>query len=71
MKPQDHEKIIIENISKTYHQACDIVKNNLYGSQEHHQDIRISRKERSYTRTETFISLRDQKIAFTTKHYVV
>ena len=26
MKPQDHQKLLIENISKTYHKAPDILE---------------------------------------------
>ena len=57
--PHDYEKLIMEIITKIYQKVPDILeKSNQHGNQKHRQDIKISRKNRSPTKSRNFYNFK-------------
>ena len=68
MKPQDHEKLIMENIAKTYQKAPDKLEKSINMEAKNiAKSYKLAERIDHLPRSETFITLRDHKDNFYNK----
>ena len=68
MKPQDHEKLIMENITKMYQKASDKLKKSInMEAKSIAKSYKLAERINHLPRSETFITLKDHKDNFYSK----